>query len=121
MSATGQRVTISGLALASGIMISVGVSPLGTFAAELSQLTQYIPESFPSIIDALLSLETALALAYGAGTVWDSGGLFALLSFTVAFIAGALVLYTPRLTAVLIPVAWLFMLASPVDRWGRYR
>jgi hypothetical protein len=98
-------------------MFSIGVSPLGTFAEELTQLFKVIPTQYPEWVKALLTLETAFGLLYGFAIMGESGGLLAISSFGFALLGGLLLLYSPPGGLLLILFAWILMEVSPADRW----
>ena len=112
-----QQRTVTGIAIASGVMISVGVSPLGTFAEGIAQLFEVVPTHYPEFIKALLTFETAFGLLYGFSIMGDSGGLPAIASFCLALLGGLILLYSPLGGLFLILVAWVLMEISPAERW----
>jgi len=112
-----QQRTVTGIAIASGVMISVGVSPLGTFAEELAQLFEVVPTQYPEWIIALLTLETVFGLLYGFAIMGEIGGLPAVASFGLALLGGLMLLYSPPGGLLLILFAWILMEISPADRW----
>lgn len=112
-----QQRTVTGIAIASGVMISVGVSPLGTFAEEVAQIFEVVPARYPEFIRALLTFETVFGLLYGFGIMGESGGLPAVMSFGLALLGGLILLYSPLGGLLLILFAWALMEVSPADRW----
>lgn len=112
-----QQRTVTGIAIASGLMISIGVSPLGAFAEELAQLFEVVPTQYPEWIKALLTLKTVFGLLYGFIVMGESGGLLAVASFSLALLGGLILLYSPPGGLLLILLAWMLMEVSPADRW----
>jgi hypothetical protein len=112
-----QQRTVTGIAIISGVMISVGVSPLGTFAEELAHLFEVVPTQYPEWITALLALETVFGLLYGFAIMGESGGLPAFASFGLALLGGLILLYSPLGGVFLILFAWILMEVSPANRW----
>lgn len=112
-----QQRTVTGIAITTGVMISIGVSPFETFAEELAQPFEVVPTQYPEWIKALLTLETVLGLLYGLGVMWESGGLFTVSSFALALFGGILLFYSPPIGLLLVFFAWMMMELSPADRW----
>lgn len=112
-----QQRTVTGIAVTTGVLISIGVSPFGEFATELARLFEVIPSVYPEWIKALLAMETILGLLYGFGVMWKSGGLYAIASFVLALFGGLLLPYTPFIGIFLIIIAWILMEISPAERW----
>lgn len=112
-----QQRTVTGIAIASGVMVSIGVSPLGTFAEELALLFEIIPTEYPEWVKTLLTLETVFGLLYGFAVMGQSGGLLAISSFGLALLGGLLLLYSPPGGLLLVLFAWILMEISPADRW----
>lgn len=112
-----QQRTISGVAIVGGVLISLGLSPLGDFASVLAGIFEVIPDDYPEWIRAFVSLETVLGLLYGLLVMAESGGLFAVASFIVALIGGVFLPYYPFLAMIVIFFSWLLMDFSPASRW----
>lgn len=117
MQAKGQQRTVTGVAVTAGVVMSLGLSPFGTIAVEVSKLSQLVPAAFPAWVSALITVETGIGLLYGLGVMWESGGLLATGSFVGALVGGVFFLYAPALGIVLVFFAWLLMEVSPADRW----
>lgn len=112
-----QQWSVTGIAVTNGLVLSLGLSPFGDFASEMAQLFELIPSEYPGIVGALITIETAFTLLWGLWVMWDSGKTFAVLSFSIAFVGGVMIPYSPALAVMLIMFGWLAMMASPADRW----
>jgi hypothetical protein len=112
-----QQRIVTGLAVPAGVVTSLGLSPFGTIAIDLAQLSQLVPAQFPEWVEALTTAETVFGLFYGVLVMWESGGPLATGSFIMALVGGVFLPYSPGLGFVLVLFAWLLMEASPADRW----
>lgn len=112
-----QQRTVTGLAIPAGVVTSLGLSPFGTIAVEITTLSQLVPTTFPGWVGSLAAVETGLGLLYGVLVMWESGGPLATGSFVLALLGGVFLLYSPALGFVVILFAWLMMELSPADRW----
>lgn len=116
MRAKGQQRTVTGVAVTTGVVSSLGLSPFGTIAIEVAKLSQLVPAVFPAWVSAFVSVETGIGLLYGFGVMWDNG-LLAVGSFGLALVGGVFLPYSPGLGIVLVSFAWVLMEFSPADRW----
>jgi hypothetical protein len=112
-----QQRTVTGVAVTAGIVISLGLSPFGTVAVELAQLSKLVPAAFPAWVSALVTVETGLGLLYGSGVMWEKGGLLAVGLFGFALIGGMLLPHSPVLGIIIVLFAWSLMELSPADQW----
>ena len=94
----------------------MGVSPFGAISTELAQLFKIIPTEYPGWVKALLTLETILALLYGLGKMYETGGYLAVISFVVGFFGGLFLPYHWS-GAFLVIVSLIVMEASDANRW----
>jgi len=112
-----QQRIVTGIALSSGITLSVGLSPFGSFAAELAQIFDIIPTEYPEWVKAIVAVETILGLLYGIAITWEHGRWLAVISFTLALLGGITLLYAPIGGVFLISMAWVSMELSSANRW----
>lgn len=111
-----QQRTVTGVAITAGVVASLGVSPFGTIAAEVAELSKLVPSAFPAWVSALITVETVIGLLYGLAVMWESG-LLAVGAFGLALVGGIFLPYSPILGFVLVLIAWYLMELSPAERW----
>lgn len=116
MRAKRKQRTVTGVAITTGVISSLGLSPFGTIAVEVAKLSQLVPAVFPAWVSALVTVEMGIGLLYGFGVMWESG-LLAVGSFGLALIGGVFLPYSPGLGGLLVVFAWVLMEFSPADRW----
>lgn len=111
-----QQRTVTGIAITSGVLIALGITPFGAIATELAQLFKTVPTEYPGLVKTLLTFETAFMLLYGLGKMHETGGYLAVISFVVGFFGGLFLPYYWS-GAFLIIASMLVMETSDGNRW----
>lgn len=112
-----QQRTVTGVAVTSGLLMSLGLSPLGTVASTFAQVYSFIPVEYSQLVKSFLSVNTAIGILLGLLVMIDTGGVPAALSFILGFIGGVLMPYDPIASILfLAPSIWL-MEISPASSW----
>jgi len=111
-----RNISVSGIAVVSGFLISIGYSPFGAFATEIARIFEVIPVYYPELIKSIGTIETGICLIYGVYEMWESGGILALSSFVLGFFGGMLLPYG-EVGVFLVLISFVMMIFSPADRW----
>lgn len=104
------------IAIFNGFIIVLGLSALGTLAAELVTLTPLLTLRFSNLIRAMIDAATVLTLLFGALGMFDKSGLLGILAFALGFVGGAGLLLLPPIGTILIILAILVEEAAPSNR-----
>ena len=118
----GQRVTLLTLAIATGVITTIDLSPFGVLATELAELSRIVPVGYRQFVATLLRAETVFTFLYGMGKMWSGGGFATVILYLFAFFGGLVMLYSPTVGFLFIGFALLTMesLASSVWRSRHY-
>ncbi|WP_436931228.1 hypothetical protein [Halosimplex halobium] len=117
LSGFGKRTTITGTVLFSGVMLSIGVTPLGALATELARGFEQIPSAYRTFIKTLLTVETAFSLLFALKKAVDTNEPLAVISYLSALFGGLLLPVQPTIGIGATIVAWLSMELAAVNLW----
>jgi hypothetical protein len=83
------------VAVANGVLLTIGVSPVGLLASELVQYTPAISLKVAHLIQGILDVSVVLSILFGLGTMLEKSGIIGGVSFAVGFLGGFLLIYSP--------------------------
>lgn len=121
--AKSQKRAITSVAVFNGLILEIGLSPLGTVSTELVRISSVLTVEFSSLIQSLLVVGTILELLYGIGKMWDGSGGFGIVAFLMAFVGGAMLPYqgTAVVGVLLISLAYPIVELTPANQWRTRR
>lgn len=121
--AESQKRAITSVAVFNGLILEIGLSPLGTVSNELVRISSVLTVEFSSLIQSLLVVGTILEILYGIGKMWEGSGGFGILAFIIAFIGGAMLPYqgTAVVGMLLIFFALPLVELTPANQWQTRR
>lgn len=93
LSSGSQQVAAVESAALSGLFISLGFSPFGEIAIELSQLYAIITPTYVEVVSSLVTIEAVLTLIGGLVTMWGRKQLWGALAFGCALASGIFIPY----------------------------
>jgi|GEM_PF-4550351 len=114
-----KRSTLLGLAVITGFTTTLSVSPFGTVATQLTELSTLIPQFYPELVSKLVAAETAFMFVYGLYRMSSGGGVLGILLYLSAFLGGLLVLYLQTVGFLLIGFPFLVAEVWASEIWGR--
>lgn len=119
--AESQKRAITSVAVFNGLILEIGLSPIGAFASELVHISSLLTVEFSSLIQSLLVVGTVLELLYGVGKMWEGSGRLGILAFIIAFVGGAMLPYqeTAMTGLVLIFLALPIVEFTPANQWQK--
>lgn len=117
ISSKNRDISVSGVAIVSGLLISIGYSPFGAFATGVTRIFEIIPTYYPEHIKSIGTFNSIICLVYGGDEMWKSGGIMAFFSFVLGFFGGILLPYNDEIGMFLVLASLAMMIASPADRW----
>jgi hypothetical protein len=105
------------VAVANGFAIEYGLSPLGTLAEGLVEITPALTTSYSQTVTNILLIATVFTLLFGLGTMYERKGRIGLLSFGVGLGGGALLAVWPSMGAFWLIVGNMITKFAPVSKW----
>ena len=117
--AESQKRIITSIAVFNGLILELGLSPMGTFASQLVPLSPLLTVEFSNLIRSLITVGTALEILYGLGKMWEGSGGFGISAFILAFLGGAMIPYQDTMVVgtFLIVLAIPLMEIAPANQW----
>lgn len=112
LSSESQQVAAVESAALSGLLISLGFSPFGDIAFELSQLFETITQTYVEMIASLITMETALTLIGGIITMWGRTKFWGASAFGCALAGGILIPYHQTAGVAVWGIAQILLIAS---------
>jgi|AntRauTorckE6833_2_1112554.scaffolds.fasta_scaffold11643_4 hypothetical protein len=112
-----QKRSVTGIAVTTGLLLSISVSPETEIATALTITFDIIPEVYPSLIEGMLAVETVFGLIYGGKVMGESGGVLAILSFFFGLFGGFTLPIWPEMSVLFLLFGMFLMEISPADRW----
>lgn len=117
--AESQKRIITSIAVFNGLILEIGLSPMGTFASQLVPLSPLLTVEFSNLIRSLITVGTALEILYGLGKMWEGSGGFGISAFILALLGGAMIPYQDTMVVgtFLIVLAIPLMEIAPANQW----
>jgi hypothetical protein len=105
------------VALGNGLILSVGLSPMGLISKELVSVTPILTANFSNFVYSMIDVGTVLDLTLGAILMYDKSDLLGVVSFYWMFITGFLLPIEPVVGALFLIMGYLTEEASSTGRW----
>lgn len=114
-----QKRIITTVAVANGLILELGLSPMGTLSSELVTLSPFFTVEFGNFVRSSVAVATVFEIVFGLSKMWEGSGWLGVLSFGFAFVGGVLLPYQEIAIGgiFLIGLAYPIMELSPTSHW----
>lgn len=118
-----QKRILTGVALLNGLVLEIGLSPMGDAASELVSLSPWVPVEYSSFVSILVMFGTFFELLFGLDRIWEGSGWIGIFAFVMAFTGGMLMPYQDTTVAgcLLVVFAVPLLELAPANQWKRGR
>lgn len=108
--AESQKRIITSVAIFNGLILEVGISPLGILSSKLTDLTPLLPVEVSNLVYSFIAVGTFFETLYGLLKMGEGSGWPGIASFVLAFLGGAMLSYQDTMVGGVILIA----LAIPI-------
>ncbi|QLH83425.1 hypothetical protein [Halosimplex pelagicum] len=108
---------LSGVALTTGLVLSIGLSPLGTIASEAVAISPMLSVEASHFVEALVDVGTGFNLLFGGLYMYEKAKSPGVIAFYLNFISGFMFPIIPILGAAILAFSEFLLYLSPTSKF----